>query len=164
MKHGLAPVPVAVALTLACVAALATGAPGGLAVQAWLLALGGLGLFTAAFALRTPAGPSDLERALHYEPPKQERPLQLERIERELVLGVGSAFDLHYRLRQTLREIAAQRLFDRRGLVLDETGTDVLTADTWALLRPDREAPSDRHATGIPRAQLGPIISELESL
>jgi hypothetical protein len=164
VKRGLAPVPVAVVLTLACVAALATGAPGGLAVRAWLLALGGLGLFTAAFALRTPAGPSDLERALHCKPPKQERPLQLERIERELVLGAGSAFDLHYRLRQTLREIAAQRLFDRQGLVLDETGPDVLTAETWALLRPDREAPSDRHATGIPLARLGAIISELESL
>src|SRR5437763_538511 len=84
------------------------GTPPKLAVQAWLLALGAVGLLTANLALRAPLHPSALERALRRRVPEPERPLQLERIERELVLGCGSAFDLHHRLRPTLREIAAQ--------------------------------------------------------
>ena len=154
----------AVLLTLALVTALAAGAPTKLAVQAWLLALGAVGLLTANLALRAPLHPSALERALRRRVPEPERPLQLERIERELVLGCGSAFDLHHRLRQTLREIAAQRLAERRGLELDRAGPDVLTADTWALLRPDREPPRDRHAHGMPVAQLAVVLDELESI
>jgi hypothetical protein len=80
------------------------------------------------------------------------------------VLGAGSAFDLHNRLRHTLREIAAQRLADHGGAELDASGPDVLTADTWALLRPDREPPHDRHAIGIPLARLETVIAELEAL
>jgi hypothetical protein len=154
----------AVLLSLALGAALATGAPARLALQAWLLALGALGLLTATLALRAPAQRSALERALRRRPPRPERPLQLERIEREVVLGCGSAFDLHYRLRTTLREVAAQRLAERHGLDLDEAGPDVLTADTWALLRPDREPPRDRHAIGMPLARLDVVLAEIEAI
>jgi hypothetical protein len=154
----------AVLLTLALAAALATGAPARLALQAWLLALGALGLLTATLALRAPAQPSALERALRRKAPRPERPLQLERIEREVVLGCGSAFDLHYRLRHTLRQIAAQRLAERHGLELDAAGPDVLTADTWALLRPDREPPRDRHAVGMPLGRLDTVLTEIEAL
>jgi hypothetical protein len=154
----------ALLLSLALGAALATGAPAGLAVQAWLLALGALGLLTATLALRAPAQQSALERALRRKAPHPERPLQLERIEREVVLGCGSAFDLHYRLRHTLREVAAQRLAERQGLELDAAGPDVLTADTWALLRPDREPPRDRHAIGMPLGRLEAVLTEIEAI
>jgi len=155
---------VAVVLSLALIAALATGAPWKPAIQAWLLALGSLGLLTATLALRGPSRPSALERALRRKAPTPERPLQLERIERELVLGAGSAFDLHYRLRHSLREIAAQRLSEHQGVELDAAGPDVLTAETWALLRPDREPPRDRHAIGIPLARLEVVIAEIEAI
>jgi hypothetical protein len=158
------PAGLALALTLALGTAVASGAPVGLALRAWLLALGALGLLAAALALRAPAAPSALERALVRRPPKPERPLQLERLEREVVLGCGSAFDLHYRLRQTLREVTAQRLADRHGLDLDVAGPDVLTADTWALLRPDREPPRDRHAIGIPLTRLETVLAEIEAI
>ena len=71
---------------------------------------------------------------------------------------------LPVRLRQTLREVATQRLAERRGLELDEAGPDVLTAETWALLRPDREPPRDRHGPGMPVARLAVILDELESI
>jgi hypothetical protein len=164
VRRAAEPVAVAVALSLALVAALATGAPAKLALQAWLLALGALCLLAATLALRAPARPSALERALRRKPPAPERPLQLERIERELVLGCSSAFDLHYRLRRSLREIAAQRLAEHHGVDLDAAGPDVLTADTWALLRLDREPPRDRHAIGIPLARLEAVIAEIEAI
>jgi hypothetical protein len=164
VRRAAEPVGVAVILTLGLVAALATGAPGKLALQAWLLALGAIGLPAATLALPAPAGPSALERALRRKTTRPERPLQLERIEREVVLGCGSAFDLHYRLRQTLREIAAQRLAERHGLELDAAGPDVLTAHTWALLRPDREPPRDRHAAGMPLGALDAVLTEIEAI
>ena len=164
MKRAAEPVGIAVLVTLALVAALAIGAPTRLAIQVWLLALGALGLLATTLALRAPTHASALERALRRRPPTPERPLQLERMERELVLGAGSAFDLHYRLRQTLREIAAQRLSAHQGVELDEAGPDVLTANTWALLRPDREPPRDRHAIGMPLARLDDVITELEQI
>jgi len=151
-------------VTLALGAALATGAPARLALQAWLLALGAIGLLAATLALPEPARQSALERALRRRAPQPERPLQLERIEREVVLGCGSAFDLHYRLRSTLREIAGQRLAERHGLELDAAGPDVLTADTWALLRPDREPPRDRHAVGMPPSALDAVLTEIEAI
>ena len=143
MRRAAEPAGVAVVLTLGLVAALATGAPGKLALQAWLLALGALGLLTANLALRSPRQPSALERALRRRDPAPERPMQVERIE---------------------REVAAQRLAERRGLELDEAGPDVLTAETWALLRPDREPPRDRHGPGMPVARLAVILDELESI
>jgi len=145
--------------------ALPVGAPPALALRAWLLAVGAIaaGAVVAACA-DAPAEESELERALVRPAPRLERPQQLDRIEREVVLGCASAFDLHHRLRPTLREIAAQRLADRHGLDLDTAGPDVLTADTWALLRPDLEPPRDRHASGLPLARLAAVIDELEAM
>ena len=59
---------------------------------------------------------------------------------------------------------ARQRLAEHQGVDLDAAGPDVLTADTWALLRLDREVPGDRHAIGIPLARLGVVIAEIEAL
>ncbi len=167
MRRLVTPAVFALLATFGLVVALALGAPTGAALQAWLLALGTVGLGIAAVATAEAAAParvSQLERALRRRAPVPERPLQLDRLEREVVLGAGSAFDLHYRLRTTLREVAAQRLSDRRGLELDRAGPDVLTADTWALLRPDREPPRDRHAIGISLASLERVVTELEAL
>lgn len=164
MKRLAAPLALAVLASLGLTAAIVSGAPGKLSVQAWLLALGALGLATGALSLRAPRRASQLEHALRRRPQALERPLQLERLEREVVLGAGSAFDLHYRLRNTLREIAAQRLAERHALELDSAGPDVLTAATWAVLRPDREAPRDRHAAGIPLERLSRLLDELEAL
>jgi hypothetical protein len=164
MRRVAEPAAGAFLVTLALGAALATGAPARLALQAWLLALGAIGLLAATLALPAPPRPSALERALRRKAPRPERPLQLERIEREVVLGCGSAFDLHYRLRHTLREIAAQRLAERHGLELDTAGPDALTADTWALLRPDRDPPRDRHAVGMPLGRLDAVLEEIEAI
>jgi hypothetical protein len=61
------------------------------------------------------------------EPPARPRRMtqrlpELERTERAVLLSASTAFDVHYRLRPILREIAAQRLATRRGLLLDDGG------------------------------------------
>ena len=63
----------------------------------------------------------------------------------------GQPYDLHYRLRPTLRETAAGLLAVRRGIELDrepDRGARALGDETWQLVRPDREPPDDRAAAG----------------
>ena len=81
-------------------------------------------------------------------------------------MGAARAFDLHYRLRPVVREIAAGRL-ERRGLRLD-TGNDAvrerLGEELWQLTRPDREPPHNRQGAGPGLDDVRRTIEELERL
>ena len=142
----------------------------GVMVQAWLLACGGLILLQLVAATRAPAldnEPSSFERALRFVPPPPERPPELARLEREVYLGMTGQFYLHRRLRPTLREIAEQRLRDRRGVELDSGDADVLAAlgeDGWELLRPDRKEHGNPDAAGIRLAELERVVAALERI
>jgi hypothetical protein len=142
----------------------------GVIVQVWLLACGGLMLLQLVSATRAPAldnEPSSFERALRSAPSPPERPPELARLEREIYLGMTGQFYLHRRLRPTLREIAEQRLRDRRGVALDSGDADVLAAlgeDGWELLRPDRTEHWNPDATGIPLAELERVVAALERI
>ena len=142
----------------------------GVIVQAWLLACGGLILLQLVAATRAPAldnEPSSFERALRFVPPPPERPPELARLEREVYLGMTGQFYLHRRLRPTLREIAEQRLRDRRGVELDSGDAEVLAAlgeDGWELLRPDRTEHLNPDSAGIPLAELERVVASLERI
>ena len=140
-----------------------------LELDVYILVVGGLALFQVVMATREAyphAARSPLVEALHREPAGPLRPPELERLERELTLGVSTAFDLHYRLRPTLREIAGERLASR-GLRLDGGGVtveDALGEELWELVRPDREPPVRRFATGISPDGARRVIERLEAL
>jgi hypothetical protein len=53
---------------------------------------------------------------------------------------------------------------ESRGLELEIAGPDALTAETWALLRPDLEPPRDRYAPGLALDRLAAVLDELEAL
>ena len=139
-------------------------------LDGYVLVVGGL--FLLALVRATHAAASDaeaavFERALLPRKRAAARPLELERMEREVVLACGNAFDLHARLRPVLREIAAHRLESRRGLALDGGAAEVrqlLGDELTALLRPDREPPQDRAAPGIPVRQLEAHVERLERI
>ena len=107
--------------------------------------------------------PPSFERALRSQPPpRPARPLELERLEREVTLGIGGAFHLRHKLLPQLREIAAQRLADRRGAALTDA---TVSADAWELLRP--EGPDDyreRYGRGVPIERLEALTDELERI
>lgn len=81
---------------------------------------------------------------------------ELERANREVTLALRSAHDLHFRLIPHLREIAQARL-ERAG----RSPSPETLGRWWDLLRPDREPPVDRFASGIKLADLRECLHDL---
>ena len=140
-----------------------------LELDVFVLALGTLGVIVLASEVRRIAPSADeslLEEALDPEPPEVHPIAELHRLDRELTMGSTRAFDLHYRLRPVLREIASARL-ERRGMALDSGSQSVQAAlgeDLWELVEPDREPPHDRLAPGPGFEELDRTIARLERL
>jgi len=101
------------------------------------------------------------------QPPRLQRVGQLESVARALDLAEASAFDLHNTLRPIVREIAAARL-SRYGVSLHrqpERARALLGAQTWELVRPDREDPFGRSGRGgCSRDELRAIVDSLEAI
>jgi hypothetical protein len=141
-----------------------------LELDVYLLLLGAMALLAGVIAVRETFPQevdSALEAALERAPPPTIRPAELERLEREVYLGAATAFDFHFRLRPTLREVALQRLADRRGLRLDRGGSAVeeaLGEELWELVRPDREPPQRRHAPGLGVVGVRKAVERLEAV
>ena len=94
------------------------------------------------------------------------RPVSLERAEREVTLAMGTAFDVHYRLRPSLRSVAAGLLL-RRGVDLErapDRARELVGRDAWELIRPDRPGPDDRSAPGLPLEAVERAVGDLERL
>jgi hypothetical protein len=126
--------------------------------RALLIAAGAI----AALALLPPLPrPRRRVRRRRAEP---SRPAGLRAMERHVDLAVASAADLHSRLCPVLRDIARDRLAGA-GIDLDAdpaAAAAALGEETWAIVRPDREAPHDRHAPGISPERLRAVVEALE--
>jgi hypothetical protein len=140
----------------------------GFAVDVYLLTVGGLALLAAigrTVGTLPREAPSRLDRRAG--PPRPaERPRELVKLEREVALATETAFDAYYRLRPTVRRIAASRL-RARAVDLDAAGGSaeaLLGPAAWELARPDRTRPFRHDAAGIPLAQIDEIVDSLERL
>ena len=141
------------------------------ALDVFVLFLGALGLAAAVRAthgaspdIHEPSLADELDDPLDVLP---ERPAELERLEREVYLSLGSSFYLHHRLRPLLRDIASNRLLVRHGLDLDrrpEQAEKLVGPKAWEWLRPDRQEPRDRWAPGPPIAELTAVVEALERI
>lgn len=140
------------------------------AFRAYLLALAAYGLLRLLLALHESlprAGRSAFDLALRRRPAAAARPEDLERLARELLLAQSTSFDLHYRLRPTLRRLAAALLRSRRGIDLDgepEAARRALGDEAWELVRPDRPEPEDRFSRGADLATIRTVVASLEAL
>jgi hypothetical protein len=134
----------------------------------WLVVVLALSLGVALERLRRelPRRPSSFDGAFATGRRARARPASLARVEREVTLASGTAFDVHFRLRPLLQQLAAGLLL-RRGVDLerDPAGAEALVGPhLWELVRPDRAAPDDRIAPGLPVASIERAIDELERL
>jgi hypothetical protein len=141
-----------------------------LELDVYVLTVGAMALLAAILATRR-AFPvearSGLAEAMEREPRSPARPPDLERTERMLTMAATTAFDLHFRLRPVLREVAEQRLADRRGLRLDSGDARVQAAcgeELWEVVRPDREAPDLRYQPGLDHKALVRVVERLEAI
>jgi hypothetical protein len=85
----------------------------------------------------------------------------------DVALSVASAFHLHLRLRPVLREIAGHRLLRRYGVDLErepERARELIGAEAWELVRPERPPPSDGLAPGPPASAVRTVVEELERI
>jgi hypothetical protein len=140
-------------------------------LDVYILFLGALGLVTAVRVTRAaspdvhePSLAAELEDPLDVPP---QRPRELERLEREVYLSLGSSFYLHHRLRPLLREIAAHRLLRRHGIELDrrpDAARKLIGEEAWEWLRPERPEPRDRWASGPPLSELRGVVDALERI
>ena len=140
-----------------------------LELDVFVLVLGCLGLAVLAAELGRLAPTAErslVEEALDPDP-VEERPIaDLLRLERELSMASARQFDLHYRLRPVLRDVAAAQL-ERRGLDLDSgrpAVRELLGEELFELTAPDREPPKNRLAPGPGVEGLDRTISRLERL
>lgn len=137
-----------------------------LALDLFLLLIGSAAVFALVRALAEVAPPPEPESTVRARRLSRSLP-ELERTERAVLLSASNAFDVHYRLRPILREIAVQRLASRRGLTLDAdqaASRALLGEDTWELVRPGREPPDLRFGPGVPAAELREVVAALERI
>jgi hypothetical protein len=137
-----------------------------LALDLYLLLIAAGAVFALVRAL-SHAAPRAAPEPLSRPRRTTQRLPELERTERAVLLSASNAFDVHYRLRPILREIAAQRLATRRGLSLDDDASAaraVVGEETWELVRGDREPPQLRYAAGVQAAELREVVAALERI
>lgn len=140
-----------------------------LVLHVYIVALGLLGLWvvTGVISDAYPAGrTSSIELALRRRRPPAERLEELQKIENAVSFAGFSAFDYHYRLRPLLREVADQRLAAHWNVNLSadsRAAKKILGDHVWVAIT-SGEHPDDRDAPGIKIAELGVIVSRLESL
>ena len=159
-----------VAALLAALTAIVRPDDRDLVLDVYLLFLGGLvlALLVAVTARALPqAGRSRLEQALQRPPARPARPAALLGLERHVLLATETAFEVYYRLRPVLREVAAYRLSSRRGIDLDDdidAARSALGPEAWELVRLDSPPPPDRLGRGRPIAELRAAVDALERI
>ena len=170
MRRFANPIAIAAVATVGLgIALVAQSGAAELALDVYLLFLGGLALavlLRETGKLAPPLGRSDLEIALRRRPVPEQRPPELVRLERGVELACQTSFDAYYRLRPVLREIAQSRLA-RRGVDLDASSgsaESLLGEETWKLVRPDLPRPRHHLAAGVPLEQIEHAIASLEQL
>ena len=95
-----------------------------LVFHVYVLILAAIALANLVRAVRTvhpPASGSGFDSALLQRKVRQQRLPELERVERAVTLGMTTAFDLHFRLRPSLRRTATELLAVHRGIDLDKS-------------------------------------------
>jgi hypothetical protein len=150
-------------------AALAFSGIRALLLDVYLLGVGGVILVALVRSTReeTSAGASEFDRAVAQMSRRHPSDSGELTLVRDVKQSTISAFHLHVRLRPVLREIAAHRLWMRFGVDLDgdsESARELMGANVWELVRPDRIPPGDRLATGPPLADLRVVVDELERI
>lgn len=173
MRAQLRPVLLAVAASAVAGILFASHAlPSSRAIAVWIVLLAAVASAELFRAMRVAGEPSAravlrFEEALRPRRPADRPPAELERMQRELVLGSAAEVWARHGLLPRLREAAAARLFMRHGIDLardPDAAREVLGEDAWDLVQPHRPEPADVAAPGPSSATIEALLDRLESL
>ena len=146
-----------------------------LAVNTWLLAIGGLVLWTCwrALAQSLPASRSSaFDSVRRHSPDPQTRLSEVIAIEGVILDAEWSWSSVEHRLRPLLRQLAANRLLERRQVDMElepSVAHRILGDEVWALVGPgaygpETDEPTGRLRRGISRAAISHAVTVLEEL
>jgi len=140
-----------------------------LVLDAYLVFAGGLvALAAARISGRAFPPPRGTVPALLSPPPRQYvHPESLLVTEDDVALAQVDEFDVHFRLRPVLREVAAAGLATQAGIELDgdpDRARERLSPAAWELVRPDRPRPEGAGERGIDTGSLTAVVTELERI
>lgn len=149
--------------------ALAISGARGILIDVYLLGIGGVLLLALVRTTREEGSSvsSDFERALAAMARRHPSDSGELTLVNDVQQSTASALHLHVRLRPILREIAAHRLWMRFGVDLDreqQRARELVGAEAWELVRPERPSPGDRLARGPRPARLRVVVEDLERL
>jgi hypothetical protein len=128
-----------------------------------LLAVLGIGARIRGAWPRTPP----FERLIPRQPARETRVLQLEGLEGRLGGGSPNAFDLYHRIRPLVQQIVVARLAQGYGVDLEtrpERAQRLVGPQTWELIRPDLEPPTDSWGRTWSVRETEALVTELEQL
>jgi hypothetical protein len=140
----------------------------GLVLDVYLLFLGAAALLALVRTIgvaQPGSAQSPFDRALLVSKPRPQRPPDLVHLEQQVALAATTAFDVHFRLRPVLREIAGRRLWRTHAVDFEadpERAESLLGADVWELVRPDRPPPDDPFAAGLDQHAMDAVVEKLE--
>jgi hypothetical protein len=155
---------------------------GVLSPEAAARAAGGTALAVVLSALvpplwRSATRASELEAELRRrgETPPRPGTLREDEMAVRFACARGGRWDVHFRLRPLLREVAAHRLRFHRGTEMGGGGgpaqgvpgraaRDLLGEQLWELVREDRPEPPRKAGSGIPGRDLERIVRRLEDI
>jgi len=140
-----------------------------LVLDAYLLYAGALVAIAAARISRLAFPPprGTVPAVLSPRPPRYVHPESLSRMTDDVALAQAGEFDVHFRLRPLLRDIATAGLAMQSGIDLDRQpvrACERLSPETWELVRPERPRPERGKTTGIETASLAAVVDELERI
>jgi hypothetical protein len=140
-----------------------------LVLDVYLLYAGALVALAAARISRLafPSPRGTVPTVLAPRPAGYAHPESLSVMEDDVALAQAGGFDVHFRLRPRLREIAAAGLAVQSGIDLDrqpERAREKLSPETWELVRPERPRPEREETVGIDTASLAAVVDELERI
>lgn len=126
-----------------------------------------IALTAARIAARAFPRPRDVvPRVLARRPRRYAQPESLTAVEDDVALAQADEFDLHFRLRPLLTDIASAGLAASEGIVLSsqpERAEARLSPATWELVQPGRPRP-ERGDAGIDTASLTAVVDDLERI
>jgi hypothetical protein len=104
-------------------------------------------------------------------PPRHDVPpdhiVELDRLERDVVLATGSELEQHVRISPLLRDVVEDRLWRSRGIELEQNpdrAREILGDELYELVKPGRPDPNARYFHGLDLKELNRVLDRIEAL